>query len=125
MSPQAGDENGERGSQAPPWSLVCHSVSGACTVCCAGILILLGSRFWGIWHPWADRGCRHGSAVAQPRLGGAMSARAGSCRWVRRWAAPRKFVHAGERVTVAAAGSGLPRERVRPQHTGPAHLCTW
>lgn len=49
MSPQAGNEDGDRDSQAPPGPFVCHSVSGGCTVCCS----LLGSRFWGCWgwHP--------------------------------------------------------------------------
>lgn len=38
----------ERGRQPPPRALVCHSMSGGCTVGSAGIL--LGFRFWGIWN---------------------------------------------------------------------------
>lgn len=90
MSPQAGDEDGVRDSQPPPWALICHSVSGGCTVCCAGIL--LGVTFWGIWHPWAGRGAE----MAQLWLKVAGLLPGGQC-WDRLWAAPRKFVHVGER----------------------------
>lgn len=73
MSPQAGDEDG-RGAGSLPQG---HS---SVTACQGDAQWALQGSCWGsdfgesgIWHPWAGRGCRHGSAVAQ-------DAGAGSCR---------------------------------------------
>lgn len=133
MSPQAGDEDGDRDSHSPPG----HSSVTACQgdAPCAVQGPCWGPDSGGAGADAGTRGLAGGADMAQLWLShgsaglwvpGLAPAAGGEC-WDRRWAAPRKFVHVGERVTVAAECSGLPRERARPQHTGPrpAHHRTW
>lgn len=129
--PRQGTRTATGTARLPRATRLSQRVRGMHRVLFPAGLQILGVLGLARWHPGLA-----GRAVmarlwlshdpAGPWVPGLAPAAGGQC-WDKRWAVPRKFVQAGERVTVAAACSGLPRERVRPQHTGPcpAHRCTW